>query len=199
MASAREQERPWPPVYDEVALEATIQRVSSVVADRRLKQFYLSDFGLELGDPQPNQGDVLALPAGVPVIDPDGDVAEDDRVNHWLVVANSCDVQRTYDTSDVEFVSIAAMYPGESLDVFNDENFSRALHLYRLTRMFLMPSWDGATVDHIADFTRIVPVHRDALHSAQIVARLQMDTWALLNACLVRMFCRTDDRYGLLA
>ena len=57
--------RPWPPVYDEIALAETITRVATAVADRLTKRFYHTSFD----DPEPCQGDILKLPAGIPVID----------------------------------------------------------------------------------------------------------------------------------
>ena len=181
------EKRPWPPVYDEATLKDTIRRVSEGLP----KQFYVTTFD----DPEPCQGDVLELEAMVPVLDADGDPAAVDNARHWLVVANSCDVSRTGDTDSVLYVPIVPLFPVTQLG-FTAE-LEQSARAYRLSRMFYVPSWDDQIGHHVADFTRFVSIHRIALKQrAQIRARMRLDSWVLLNACLVRLLCREDKRHA---
>lgn len=186
MAGIGAERRPWPPVYDEASLRSTIKH-----AVQNSAQFFLPSFD----DLEPCQGDVLQLPASVPILDQDGDVAliDDDPIEHWMVVANSCDVSRTGDLDPIDYAPIVPLVPLAQLD----KALEPKVRIYSTSRMFFVPAWDAQSAPHVADFTRFVSIHRDALRSrAQIKARMQFEAWVLLNACLVRLLAREDNRYG---
>jgi hypothetical protein len=182
VAAADENARPWPPAYDEETLEKTIRHARESLP----KQF----FSIDLADPDPCQGDVVELQADVPIIDADGNAAADESITYWLVLSNSCDMARSLD--DVAFMAVAPMLP------LNDapQTLQESAQAYKPSRVFFVPSWGDDATPHIADLTRLVSVHRDALASrAQIRARMCFESWVLLNACLVRLLCRADERH----
>lgn len=178
--------RRWPPVYDEATLTNTIR----VAVASLPKQFYLPS----IGDPEPCQGDVLELHSEIPVVDADGTAATDGDAHYWLLLANTCDVARTGDTEGVLYVPAAPLVEIDTLPLRKGQ--ADSIHRYETSRMFYVPAWSDAPTKYIADFTSIVPIHRDALRGhARVVARMRLESWVLLNACLVRLLCRGDGRY----
>jgi hypothetical protein len=177
----------WPSIVDDEWLEGEIK-----AARQKLhKQFYESS----VSDPHPCQGDVLRLATDVPVIDADGDVAAQERIEHWLVVANTCDIERAFENL-VDFVPIVPLVAVHELASEMPESFQKELEAYHLSRMFYVPGWAPDVAPHFADFERIVPLHRVAIQErAQIVARMRREPWVLLNSCLVRLLCRPDGRH----
>lgn len=178
-----DERRQWPPVYD----EASLKDVITDVIEKMPKQFY----AIDLSDPDPLQGDIIELDAEVPVIDADGDVAADERFRYWLVTGNTCDAERAIQ-GVIDYVSIVPLVPLLELDAD-----PRAVREYRSSRTFFVPPWNKDGVEYFADFTRFASVHRENFGArVTIRARLRLQSWILLNACLVRLLCRTDKRYG---
>ena len=185
-ALPQQEPREWPPVYDEADLDATI----SDVRKKLPKHFYVSS----IDDPEPCQGDVLELQSAVPVIDADGDAVGIGDNQFWIVVANTCDVARLGDTDKVEFAPIAPLIALSAIGF--DAIEEQAARAYMLSRIFYVPEWDASGEPHIADLTRMVPMHRDALRGKAVIrARMERRPWVLLNACLVRLLCRADGRH----
>jgi hypothetical protein len=178
------EKRPWPPVYDSAQLASTIRQLSKGLP----KDFYLPS----ITDLEPCQGDVFALNADVPVIGADADAVVIEPAQHWLVLANTCDVSRAFDgDGDVDYIAVVPIFPATELDDGVVQNAQACL----LTRLFYLPPWDGSITAHIADFTCPVSMHREAARNhAKIVARMRLESWVLLNASLVRTLCREDRR-----
>lgn len=179
------EKRPWPPVHDSEELAATIKRLAKGLP----KDFYLASFT----DPEPCQGDVLALDAEVPVIGADAEAVAVERAQHWLVVANTCDVSRAFEEDgEVEYIPVVPLVPASELEASVVQDAQNCL----LTRLFYLPPWNARIEAHIANFTCFVSLHRDAIKQhAQIAARMRFEAWALLNASLVRSLCREDRRH----
>lgn len=74
---------------------------------------------------------------------------------------------------------------------------------YRLSRQFYVPAWpglDGGGAHFVADFTGITPLARNALREGgpvELLARMELQAWALLHACLIRFFARDDGRHDV--
>lgn len=181
--------RLWPAVYDQDELIETIKSAAAI-APQRFFSFRSAP------DPQANQGDVLEMPSELPVLDHEGAPSTDRPVTYWLVVGNSCDVQRAYDDADdVFYVSIAPLIPLSSLGEDAAEA-ELALRQYKTGRSFYVPGWKADIEPHVADLTKMAPMHRLALRErATIQARMTPHAWILLNACLVRLLARDDERY----
>lgn len=174
--------RLWPAVYTEADLAATIKAAALCSA----KEFYRTS----IDDPTPCQGDVIELPREIPSFDETGTPAAlPPVIDHWLVLANSCDLDRNIE--DVPWAPIAPIV------VFANTNPEEtdAIRSYQVSKIFCVPPWEADDVLRAADLTRIVPIHRAALNAAKIKARLRFKSWVLLNACLVRMLCRSDGRH----
>ena len=178
------EKRPWPPVHDGAQLATAIKQLARGLP----KDFYLTSFT----DLEPCQGDVLTLDAEVPVIGADADAVALERTQHWLVIANTCDVSRAYEEDgDVEYIPVVPLFPASDLD----EDIVQNAQDYLLTRLFYLPPWSAQIDAHIANFTCPVSMHRDAVRNhAKIVAWMCLESWVLLNASLVRTLCREDRR-----
>lgn len=60
---------------------------------------------------------MLALDAEVPVIGADADAVATERAQHWLVIANTCDVSRAFEEEgDVEYVPVVPLFPASDLE-----------------------------------------------------------------------------------
>lgn len=176
----------WPPVYDAEGLNKYIRELT------KAEDFDARFWSLKpLDDPPVCQGDIIALDSQVPVIDSDGVPAASEEYRYWLVMGNTCDLDR--DLSEVTWAQIAP------LNIF-ERTLSKAeiqaFRSYQYARRFYVPPFPGyANVHGFADFTRTVALHRRAFGgSAKVVARMQMPAWVLLNSCLVRYLARGDGR-----
>ncbi len=179
--------RAWPPIHDQSSLDAAIKRIAGGL----FEQFYLPS----VPDQEPCQGDILELATDVPVLDEVGEASTDGTARYWLMVANTCDATRAFKNEDgVTYAQIVPLLTPAELD-FDNEMITSA-RACRLGRVFYVPSWDDGVGPHIADLTRFVSLHREALRDvADIRARMREDAWALLNGCLVRLLCRDDRRH----
>jgi hypothetical protein len=167
----------WPPVYDENDLERTIREIADG------NGFYQTPFAAGWC-----QGDVVELEGALPVIEADGSVGvRDFATRHWLVLGNSCDLDRTIDevtwTSAVPLLALSQL--GRAVE---------AAKAYQTQRVFYLPAWPEGVGETFADFTLISALSRQWLNSQTPIARMRQPSWALLNACLVRYLAREDGR-----
>jgi hypothetical protein len=176
----------WPPTYDSETLASQIQQLVS--QGNLAKRFYIPD-PRSLGQ-QRHQGDVVRFASPIPVIDSDGEAVALDNIDFWLVLSNTCDLER----DEVEW---SAVIPIERLNLhaMTAERLDD-LQKYRLGRKFFLPEW-GATTGtcNIADFLRPVTIHKKALmQRTEIEASMTDIGWLLFHCCLVRYLARGDGR-----
>lgn len=184
-----DEEGRWPPIYD---FEQLAEYIDELARDDAFDaRFYLLT---SLAEPQVCQGDVVHLPAPIPAIADDGKPILTDDVDHWLVVGNTCDFDRPVD--EVSWTQAVPI-----LDLGTEAELGSAglaeLRRYSAYRGFYVPPWQGGDDHHrLADFTRIVPIHKLAFReAATVVARMQRQAWVLLHSCLVRFLARDDGRH----
>lgn len=177
----------WPPVYDYDELEDTIKQLSNIT---NLRQFlYIG------GSYQPpySQGDIIWLESRIPVIWKDGAPGTIDGHGYWMVLGNSCDLDRPI--TEVEWCQLAPVFClGTDDDVSGTE--LDALKKYRYSRHFYLPGWAGEQQSRhfIANFLEMTPIHREGLVHASPVTRLSQRGWYLLHSCIVRFLARSDGR-----
>ena len=137
---------------------------------------------------------MLELSAPIPVIADDGQPALTDDREHWLVIGNSCDSDRSMD--EVAWTQIVPLAdPGTAIDV--GKNKLSQLKQYDAYRGFYVPPWPGGDDHHrLANGLQPVTLHRGAIGThAKSVARMQIHAWLLLHACLIRFYARGDGRH----
>lgn len=180
----------WPiTAYDVDDLSDQIKKLCA--SDRFPQDFYIPVAG-----PQPGlqQGDIVALRSGVPVIWKDGTPAVIDDAVHWIVVGNTCDFNGN--PRKVKFTQLSPLIDleGKDLPVSMDD-----LKTYRASRTFYVPPWPKSGRDNgfIADLERIVSLHVDAVDNAHAsrIASLSFQGWVLFHCCIVRFLARDDGRY----
>ena len=175
----------WPAVYDEEGLVATIREAISAVANRG--DFYAST----AGGPAFCQGDIIRFESGAPVIDENGLAAEVGSFRYWLLLADTCDIDRTIaDATWIWMVPVNERPNGTDAEL-------DALRSYRLFRLFYLPRWpDAPDATLVADLTNAVSLHKRALQTRmELVGRLSRAGWVLLHACVVRFLARGDNRW----
>ncbi|MET0498496.1 MAG: hypothetical protein ABW106_09560 [Steroidobacteraceae bacterium] len=179
----------WPPVYDAVELAGQIKTLAA--RDALLEDFF-SDRPASVAW---CQGDVVRLPAVIPILNERGAaLADNAHLTGWLLLSNTCDLDRSL--TEVEWAQAVPIF-----QLGTDENVSDrellALRRYQYSRQFYLPAWvRGPRRRHyVADLTMPVTVSRRALASAQRLARLSMTGWLLLHSCLVRFLARGDGRF----
>lgn len=178
----------WPPIYDADGLKAVILELAKA-----------EDIEARFWDLRARedvcQGDVIQLAAPLPHLDETGAAfATEEDFAHWLVIGNTCDFVRSLD--DVAWTQLVPLIDlGDALSDHDVEN----LRSYQAARKFYVPPWPGAQPrhhHHLADFTRPVPIHKEAfVEHARVVARVDYPAWVLLHSCLVRFLCRDDGRF----
>lgn len=174
----------WPPAYDQNELASSIR---AITLRPDLEKLFFEPVSERTGPLC--QGDILALTSGVPVIEGDGVVREQDEFDYWLTIGNTCDVHRE-EVIWTQIVPIRQLV-GVTRDDLAD------LRAYRATKRFYVPSWPGMDAGCVfaADFLLPVPMEKAALGaSARVVARFSRAAWFLLNGCLVRFLARSDGR-----
>lgn len=178
----------WPPIYDTEELERAIRE--QVQTGRLEKEFWLR----KVDTSYLAQGDLLRLRAGVPVIAADGEPSMMDDVPEWLILGNTCDLER--ELRELEWSQIVPIVRLKSVDV--PPNHQDALRSYSVMRRFYLPSWDDSAHEiAYADLTRIVTVHKAALvANASSASRMSIHGWVVLHACLVRFLARDDGRHA---
>lgn len=138
-------------------------------------------------------GCIIELVSPVPVIDREGEAAGIGETRYGLVAANTCDIARMGDTEKVEYAPIAPLVPLALSGM--DQEEAQSARDSKLSRIFFVPERDGDVVPHIEDFTRLAPIHRDALRGRAVIrARTCRAFRVVLDACLVRLLCRADGR-----
>lgn len=135
------------------------------------------------------QGDVVELKADFPHIDEGGVAAAGNPVARWVVLGNSCDLDRS--AEDAPWTPLLPLY------TVTEDDLSRLADLrhYRPNRVFYFPpaaSSEGH--GHFVEFTQPTACRRTGLKSARVVKRLSQKGWALFHACLVRYLGRYDGR-----
>lgn len=180
----------WPPVYD---FEELIKSINDQVKRQTLlKGFYATP--LRLGAARICQGDVVRLPARLPLLDKLGQPAIGEDVDLWMVAGNTCDLAR--DLADAEWTFLMPVQDiGGPAEV--PAPVLERLTGYRGFRQFYLPAWPNGPEKHFAaELSQPVTVHKDALlNVADVQARMSFEAWALLNACLVRFLARDDGRF----
>jgi hypothetical protein len=177
----------WPPIYDANALAA---QINALVANGELfRQFYWT----APDDGSWCQGDIVHLQSQFPYIDSAGRPAVLDNldVEFWLLLSNTCDLDRTLDT-----VRWAQLVPLLDLDVRNGAELD-VLRRYEYSRRFYVPNWtEGEEKHFVADFTMPVTLDRAMLSDkTRQIAHLSQVAWVLLHSCLVRFLARDDGRF----
>lgn len=178
----------WPPIY---SLDDLRRAVRAIVDERDSfdARFY------ELGGRSESlvcQGDVLELRAPLPMLDAEGEaaVADGEEYEHWLVVSNSCDHERSQTVQCVPLILLPVDLPLTEVET---------LRRYEYARRFYVPPWPGCgdSRHRVADFTQIATLDIRAVRSgaADVVARLQFPAWAVLHTCLVMYLARDDGRF----
>ena len=178
----------WPPIYDADDLAATIAKVAGTHASSSL-------YGAISRNPPICQGDVVELPAGLPVLDEGGEpLVLEPAFPLWLVIGNTCDFARA--RTEVQWTQVVPVYQAQPLDEVRPEVLT-AFSSYQYSRRFFLPPWPGAE-RHLryADFLTPVGVDKEAMTTrARVVARLTREGWILLHSCLIRFLCRDDGRF----
>jgi len=180
----------WPPVYDFAELAGQIQSLAESSALER--EFFQRNGASSLGDFC--QGDIVSFQTAFPFVDEQGEPAAEGDVNFWLLLSNTCDMNR--ELKEVTWAQLVPLEsPGRTSEV--DRGILSSLRRYVYSRRFYVPSWTTSFDPEvwIADFLRPVTFHRDGLKNAEVVARLSLTGWALLHSCLVRFLARDDGRY----
>ncbi len=175
--------------YDVNDLSQQIKRLCS-------SEFFPQEFYHSVPGPQPGlqQGDIVELSSGVPVIWKDGTPTAIENINHWIVIGNTCDFNGI--PRKVQFTQLA---PLVSVDAQKLPVSIEDLKTYRASRTFYVPPWPnfGGSDGCIADLERIVSLHVDAVDNkhASRVASLSFQGWVLFHSCIVRFLARDDGRY----
>lgn len=180
----------WPPVYDADDLARCITEVVSASDSQGM----YSRAGLSIG-PAICQGDIVELPASVPVIDSSGAPAILEAAPPWwLVIGNTCDFVRSYE--DVPWTQLVPVWELDRLDDV-DPSVLNAFRGYQYARRFYLPPWPGSShLLRYADFLTPVGADRGAMREhASVIARTSREGWVLLHSCLVRFLCRDDGRF----
>lgn len=177
----------WPPVYDFEELEAQIKE--RVGTGALFQTFYLSPFQM---DSAICQGDIMRINNDIPYIDEEGDISVFPSEGYCIVIGNTCDLSR--DESDVKFTQISPLI---RLEIDTPYEVLISLKKYKSYRKFYVPCWETDKSIHglCADFTKICTIEKSALGQLVISARMQMVSWFLFNACLLRYLARADARY----
>lgn len=176
----------WPPIYDAEELKGTIKKLST--SHELTKHFYTVPVGRNAF-----QGDIIELKSALPLIWKDGKPGIKQDIERWMVIGNTCDIDRSLD--DVTYTQVIPIAQVVNEDVKASD---RQLFLtYGYFRRFYLPPWDETIAEEIyfADFTRPVTIHKEALaqHATRITS-MTFDSWLLLHSCLVRFLARDDGR-----
>jgi hypothetical protein len=175
----------WPPIYDAEDLERQIRALVQAT------DFVARFWDLRSLD-SVCQGDIVSLPSSVPLLDEEGSPVATDDCQHWLVIGNTCDFARSL--ADVAFTQLVPLVNVGALTLTQIDAYRR----YRTSRRFYIPPWPGLEqgTHHFADFTRPVPLAKQAIGSAaRVVARMRFPAWVLLHSCLIRFLARDDGRF----
>lgn len=172
----------WKAIYDESDLATQIRRLAS--SDLLEGRFY----ELQSVDPGVFQGDVIGLDQGAPVIDENREPAVIGDYRFWLVIGNTCDLDR--DISDVPWSQVVPIETPTDLTSHDVSN----LRSYKSIRTFYLPPWSEDGAQRWANLILPVSIHKEALKDCRRVARLSYVGWVLLHSCLVRFLARRDRR-----
>lgn len=179
----------WPAIYDKESLATAIRHIvdAGPEFDSRFYQLGVSVGGAAC------QGDVVELRGPAPLIDGGGNaVVTDVEFDHWLVLGNTCDMDRVDEPRSLVAPLVRLLAP------ISPDHLS-VLRRYEYYKQFYVPPWPGAPdQDHrLADFMQLVTIEKAAFRPdcARVVARLQFPAWALLHACIVRYLARDDGRF----
>jgi hypothetical protein len=175
----------WPPVYD-------AEDLAKVIHELVRSPTFAADFWTlrAMAEPLACQGDVVRLVSAIPEINEVGDVVANEDCDHWLLLGNTCDLDRT----EVKFTAIVPLVEiGEQ----PREHLAR-FQRYEYSRRFYVPPWPtGDRLHRFADFTRMVALEKSSLGGAAVpIARMAYPAWVLLHSCLVRYLARDDGRNG---
>lgn len=178
----------WLPAYDSESLVGLIEEIRDNLHSR-------SFFSHQTAVAKFCQGDVIQIPADLPLLDSNAVPAVEERVGDlWLVAGNTCDFDR-----DLTKVPWTQLLPLEKVGTADDvaEPELNELKAYRASRYFYVPDWSaGKSKSHyLAQLSKPVTTHKSAVLSSKLVARLSESAWVLLSACLVRFLARDDRRF----
>ncbi len=178
----------WLPAYDTESLVRLIEDIRDDLSSR-------SFFSHQTAVAEFCQGDVIKLPTDLPLLDSGAEPAIEERVGDlWLVAGNTCDFDR-----DLEKVPWTQLVPLEEVGSASDiaEPDLQELRAYRATRYFYVPGWQSGSPSrhYLAQLSKPVTTHKQAVLDSKLVARLSESAWVLLSACLVRFLARDDRRF----
>lgn len=178
----------WPALVDAATVAANIRSITEAGPDFEA-HFYETVPSTDL---YACQGDVVELTTEAPYIDEEGNAATAGEFDYWLIIGNTCDMQREDETR-----SLVAPLVGIKKEVTPDE--LDTLRKYKYCKKFYVPPWkhDLQPQHHFADFMQLATIHRAAFRAdcARVVARLRFPAWALLHVCIVRFLARDDGRF----
>ena len=140
------------------------------------------------------QGDIFELDSSVPLIHEDGKPAIKGNFKYWLVIGNTCDIDRSI--NEVEYSQIVPIHLIEGTSLTSQQRQSFLTYAY--SRRFYLPPWEGVEPEAVffADFTTPVTVHKNVIQElSKRKATMSFNGWILLHSCLVRFLARDDGRY----
>ncbi|HWO23001.1 MAG TPA: hypothetical protein VNO30_29875 [Kofleriaceae bacterium] len=178
----------WPAIWDKADLDRALQGIVEAGPEFEAKFFQQG----ELRGGFACQGDIVEFRSMLPLISEDGEIVAADEYEHWMVLGNTCDMDR----DEVEHSTIV---PLEVIQPAPTEDKLLILRSYAFYRQFYVPPWrdDEQQAHRMAMFVNPVTIEKKAFRDdcARIVARLEFGAWALLHLCLVRYLARDDGRH----
>ncbi|HEU4726399.1 MAG TPA: hypothetical protein VFT22_00855 [Kofleriaceae bacterium] len=173
-------------MWDMADLELTVKEIVEAGAEFEARFFQQG----ELRGGFACQGDVVEFRSSLPLINAAGDIVASGEYDHWMVIGNTCDMER----SEVAHSTIVPLVP---IDATADK--LPVLRSYSYYRQFYVPPWrdDTQQAHRMAMFVNPVTIEKKAFREdcARIVARLDFGAWALLHLCLIRFMARDDGRH----
>lgn len=173
----------WPPVYDFDDLQGTIKSLIDT------QELFSNFYDIHPEDVKYCQGDILHFETPAPVFDENGNVAVIDEFSYWMIIGNTCDLQR--DLNGLTWTQVVPL-----VNISDSSQLLSNAKQYKPYRTFYLPPWDDTVEDgYVADFTMPATIHKSALENLIIHgARLTKISWVLLHSCLVRFLARDDGR-----
>jgi hypothetical protein len=169
----------WPVIYDSAQLLEQINELKS-----KSELFYQKD---ELVQDFLCQGDVIYLEKDFLYYDKDGSPALIEGCNYWVVLGNTCDIQRSIE--DVPLTQIIPLIELVSVE-------AKVLSDLKSFQSFKKFYYQQINKKHyIVDFTEVCTINKDFLVNNSIKKKeLSYIGWILFHCCIVRYLARDDGR-----
>ena len=179
----------WPPIYD---FEELCQTIQQLVGSASLEKRFYEPSPLDAGF---CQGDIVRFDAEFPYLDEEGQPAAEELVRHWMILGNTCDLDR--EVGQVPWSQIVPVWDlGGPAEVATTD--VGTLRSYRNYRQFYVPAWNDVEGDHyyVADLPRPVTIHKTGLGCCRVAARLTFEGGVLFPPRLIRFLSLDDRREG---